>query len=241
MRFTGLQYYRITGLQDYRITILRRKKMKIIKTTLTISLITIISQFVFAEEDNCFKYYVEIAKRSRNIALSLQYSKFGLTLGGTTAGLIIGAGGGIPGSSLGVVSGASVGSSEGASVGSTEIEYSTKADFVSNVAQTMIEAKADVVGPYSTQMANDLNDAIYDKGKFKSNYIYGAIRYESPLGKGVKIQLRNNLNERDISAKELSDATKFLLQNGGLCKIDGSILTQEDWAKLIVFTTQQNQ
>ena len=120
---------RFTGLQDYRITILRRKKMKIIKTTLTIALITIVSQFVFAEEDNCFKYYVEIAKRSRNIALSLHYSKFGSTLGGTTAGLIMGAGGGIPaviaGSSVGMVSGSSV----GASVGSTEIEYFYKSKF----------------------------------------------------------------------------------------------------------------
>ena len=207
--------------------------MKIIKTTLTIALITIISQFVFAEEDNCFKYYVEIAKRFRNISLSLHYGKFGTTLGGTTAGLMGAASGGV--TSVAIIG--------GSSVGTTGSGYSVEADFANNVGQTMIEAKADVVGPYSAQMANDLNDAIYDKGKFKNDYILdGAIRWHvSPLYERVKTQLRNSLNERDISAKELSDATKFLLQNGGLCKIDGSILTQEDWAKLIVFTTQQNQ
>ena len=204
--------------------------MKIIKTTLTIALITIISQFVFAEEDNCFKYYVEIAKRFRNISLSLHYGKFGTTLGGTTAGLMGAASGGV--TSVAIIG--------GSSVGTTGSGYFVKADFANNVGQTMIEAKADVVGPYSAQMANDLNDAIYDKGKFKNNSILdGAIGWHV-LDERVKTQLRNSLNERDISAKELSDATKFLLQNGGLCKIDGSILTPEDWAKLIVFTTQQN-
>ena len=104
----------------------------------------------------------------------------------------------------------------------------------------MIEAKADVVGPYSAQMASDLNDVIYNKGQFESSRTIDPLIYKTFLDRGVRTQLRNSLNEREISAKELSDATKFLLQNGGLCKIDGSILTPEDWAKLIVFTTQQN-
>lgn len=203
-------------------------EMKYIISGTIFGLMTLTSSLVLAEEDHCFKYYVETAKESRNIGLPLQYGGLGSTLGGTTAGVMGTASGG-------VVTVAIIG---GSSVGSTGDSYVAEAAFASNIAQTMIEAKADVVGPYSSQMASDLNDAIYDNGKFKPEYKNGNIQYKSPLGDEVKRQLKNTLGGRKVSADDLSSATKFLIKTGGLCKVDGRILSQEDWASLIVSSGQ---
>ena len=98
-------------------------------------------------DPSCLQEYINVAKNSSTVGTTLNWGFFGMILGGTVAGSS-----GFIAAPLatGIVVG-------GSTVGSVRNSYYNEAELANNIAKTILEAKANVIGPYTVQMAQSLN------------------------------------------------------------------------------------
>jgi hypothetical protein len=169
----------------------------------------------------CTNIYIQSARETNDKANALnQASKalvWGGVLGGTSSTL-----------PSGVVVAAVLG---GSSIGSTGSSEEAKADFTLNIAQSIVEAQAQLIGPYTAALAKDLNEAIYQTGRFATE-----TSDNNPLEWTFRRQLVQQLNGRKIKPIDLLTITSALLNSGTLCTLTGQPLTQEQWALFVVTT-----
>ncbi len=185
---------------------------------------------IFGHADACLDAYSKVATNYGTAEKPLYYTGSAMTAGGTTAGMADLASGGIL--TVAILGGTTV-----AHVGST---LDVDAAFAANVLQSMNEANAQVVGPYTVQLAADLNDAIYNEGRFAVQKGTSTINItyssnDNPLSAEDQNDLSAALGEKRISAEQLQAATVLLLKTGGLCS-PGS---QNTWSRRLVTTRSE--
>jgi len=172
-----------------------------------------------SSEEGCYAFYEKLARKYKNASQAHDTEAFAAVAAGVFAPSI---------TNPPVLAGAVTvfgGTTVGLELAGQANAESALAFFAENIAQSIAEAHAQVEGPYTIRLTNDLNDAIYESGRFLGR--------KSPLNNETKAQLRVTLNGQKISTKQLSMATKLLDQNGLLCA-ENQGLKQNIWAEYIV-------
>ncbi len=197
------------------------------KTILAFSFVFAATTSAMAKLDAqaCINKYASFSVAKKLVGKPMQMGGSALVLGMTTAGSLGVVGGGV--STIGVLGGSTLGK-----IGDEKV---AEAVFASNLAQSLLEISAGVLGPYTSQLVADLNGAIYDTGSFVPKMENEHLEFSSPLNDDLKIELKTSLNGQEIPSGKLIQATKAMLDSGSLCPITGGVLTQEEWARLIVY------
>ena len=122
----------------------------------------------------------------------------------------------------------------GTAVGTSGLSAANQSYFEGNVGQSILEAKAKVVGPYTGLLVTDLNDAIYETGSSRRDSGDSIGPIFNALDGATREQLYSLLNGKRITGQELMEATAALYASNGLCDLSGETLSRTHWAKLIV-------